>query len=162
MHRNMPGIGTNLPHRYNPFREIQHLFSQLSKVDPNRTFLSLSFFFTHHTVTICLSLTPAYIQRIVPYTVKSRWPSIFSRVEISSMPRQLHTLQHLQTITDYASVNQEVTREASKVLPGLNTNGEHQKSTPKARSVRRGSNEAASRQDDCLLHADSHSPDSLQ
>lgn len=61
------------------------------------------------------------------------------------MPNWLHTPQHLQTITDYVSVNKEVTREASEVLPALNTNREHQKSTPKARSKRGGSKEAASR-----------------
>ena len=78
------------------------------------------------------------------------------------MPRKLHTLQHLQTITGYASVNQAVTCEASEALPVLNTNGGHQKSTPKARSKRGGSNEGASRQEDCLLHTDSHLPDGLQ
>lgn len=47
--------------------------------------------------------------------------SILSMAEISSMPNWLHTLQHLQTITDYVTINKKVIYEASKVLLVLNT-----------------------------------------
>lgn len=108
-------------------------------------FFSQAFIFLHPPHCDYLDISdPAYIQRIVPSTVKSHWPIIFSTAEISSMPRCLHTLLHLQTITDYASVNQEITCEASEVLPVLNTNGEQQKSTQNHKQEI-GSNEAASR-----------------
>lgn len=143
MPQNMPGRWTNLTIINHPGR-----YGILSFKCPKQILIELfsqAFIFLHLPHIDYLDISDlAYIQRIVPSTVKSHWPIIFSTAEISSMSRCLHTPLHLQTITDYASVNQKITCEASEVLPVLNTNGEHQKSTQNHKQET-GGNEAASR-----------------
>lgn len=145
MHKNTPVLGNNFTIT-SAQPAIQGYLAPSPSNDPSRSQNNfshkLSFFFIHHTVTICLSISgpKLYLKKCAKYC-RISLDSIISTVEISSMPNWLHTLQHLQTIIDYVNINKKVICEANEVLPVLNTNREHQKSIPKSRS-KRGSKEA--------------------
>lgn len=136
MQKNTPGLGNFTITSAQPAIQVD-LASFPSNV-PTRSQKNfshrLSFVFTHHTVTICLSVFgPKLYLKNCTKNCRISLDSIVSTIEISRMSNWLHTLQHFQTITDYVSVNKEVICETSGVLPVLNTNREHQKNRPKAK-----------------------------